>query len=551
MTESPLIELEQRDDFIRRHIGPGEVQIADMLADLGLSSLEDLIEKAVPETIITGTPLNIGGDNTERGTISYLRRMSERNRVFVSMIGMGYYGTKLPSVILRNVLENPGWYTAYTPYQAEVSQGRLEVLMNFQQMVMDLTGMELANASLLDEGTAAAEAMAMSHRLCKTGANAFFVAHDCHPQTVAVVETRARGLGLEVIRGDPEKDLDRDGVFGVLIQYPGTFGDVRDLRPVTDKAHEKGALVTVASDLLALSLLIPPGEMGADIVVGSSQRFGVPMGYGGPHAAFFATRDEFKRQTPGRIIGVSVDSAGRPAMRMALQTREQHIRREKATSNICTSQVLLAILAGLYAVYHGPDGLRNIAGKVHRMTRILAGGLKRLGFEIETEAFFDTITVVVPGQAGAIAAKARESRINLRVIDNDRLGIAFDETTRRKNLMALWQVFSTKADRVLDIVALDAEVPECIPEPLARTSEFLTHPVFNLYHGETEMMRYLRRLAAKDIALDRAMIPLGSCTMKLNSATEMIPITWRSFAAMHPFAPLEQAQGYQQLFEEL
>ncbi len=551
MAERPLIDLEQRDDFIRRHIGPSPDQITNMLDVLGLSSLDDLIEKAVPETIISDTPLSIGAEHTERGTLSYLRRMSERNRVFVSMIGMGYYGTKLPSVILRNVLENPGWYTAYTPYQAEVSQGRLEVLMNFQQMVMDLTGMDLANASLLDEGTAAAEAMAMSHRLCKTDANTFFVADDCHPQTIAVVETRARSLGFEVVTGDPTRDLDNWALFGVLIQYPGTYGDVRDIRPIAGKVHEQGALVTVASDLLALALLTPPGEMDADIVVGSSQRFGVPMGYGGPHAAFFATRDDFKRQTPGRIIGVSVDSAGRPAMRMALQTREQHIRREKATSNICTAQVLLAIIAGLYAVYHGPGGLRNIAAKVHRMAQILAEGLKRLGFEIETEAFFDTITVVVPGQAGAIAARARESRINLRVIDADRLGISLDETTRRKNLMTLWQVFSTKAESVLDIVALDAEVPECIPETLRRTSPFLTHPVFTLYHGETEMMRYLRRLAAKDIALDRAMIPLGSCTMKLNSATEMIPITWRNFANMHPFAPLEQAQGYQQLFEEL
>ena len=551
MPTSKLSDLEQRDDFIRRHIGPGDEQIAEMLDTLGLSSLDALIEKTVPASIITEHSLEIGGDKTERGTLSYLRRMSERNKVFISMIGMGYYGTKLPSVILRNVLENPGWYTAYTPYQAEVSQGRLEALMNFQQMVMDLTGMELANASLLDEGTAAAEAMAMAHRLCKTGAETFFVADDCHPQTIAVVETRARSMGFEVVRGDPFTELQGHDIFGVLVQYPGTTGAVRDLRPAIDAAHDKGALATVATDLLALVLLKPPGEMGADMVVGSSQRFGVPMGYGGPHAAFFATRDEFKRQTPGRIIGVSVDSAGRPALRMALQTREQHIRREKATSNICTSQVLLAVLAGFYAVYHGSGGLTNIARKVHRMTRILAEGLKRLGFEIETEDFFDTITVVVPGQAGALAARARESRINLCVVDNDRLSISFDETTRRQNLMTLWKVFSTKADKVLDIEEVDATAPHGFPEDLRRTSGFLTHPVFNLYHGETEMLRYLRRLAAKDIALDRAMIPLGSCTMKLNSSTEMIPITWRHFAAIHPFAPLEQTQGYQQLFEEL
>lgn len=551
MTRPTLGELEQRDDFIRRHIGPGEEQIADMLDVLGLESLDQLIEKVVPESIVTENPLDIGSDKTERGTLSYLRRMSERNKVFISMIGMGYYGTKMPSVILRNVLEHAGWYTAYTPYQAEVSQGRLEVLITFQQMVMDLTGMEIANASLLDEGTAAAEAMTMSHRLCKSDANAFFIADDCHPQTIAVVKTRARSLGFDIVEGDPFTDLGKHDLFGVLIQYPGSGGTVRDIRPVVDAAHDQDALVTVASDLLALVLMKPPGEMEADIVVGSSQRFGVPMGYGGPHAAFFATRDAFKRQMPGRIIGMSVDSAGRPALRMALQTREQHIRREKATSNICTSQVLLAILAALYAVYHGPDGLRTIARKVHRMTRILAEGLKRLGFDIETEAFFDTLTVVVPGQAGAIAARAREQRINLRVIDGNRLGISLDETTRRKNIMALWTVFSTKAQDMLDIETVDEEAGEGFPEDLIRESEYLTHPVFSLYHGETEMLRYLRRLVAKDIALNRSMIPLGSCTMKLNSATEMIPITWRNFASMHPFAPLEQAQGYRQLFEEL
>jgi len=543
--------LEQRDEFIRRHIGPGDEQIADMMGALGLKSLDDLIGKAVPKSIITDTPLDIGTDKTERGTLSYLRRMSERNKVFISMIGMGYYGAKMPSVILRNVMENPGWYTAYTPYQAEISQGRLEACMNFQQMVMDLTGMEIANASLLDEGTAAAEAMAMAHRICKTGANTFFVAADCHPQTIAVIKTRGRSLGFDIVEGDPFTELDQHDVFGVLVQYPGTTGRVRNITPVIEAAHEKGALVTVASDLLALVLMKPPGEMDADIVVGSSQRFGVPMGYGGPHAAFFATRDAFKRQMPGRIIGVSVDSAGRPALRMALQTREQHIRREKATSNICTSQVLLAVLAGLYAVYHGPAGLRNIARKVHRMTRILAEGLKRMGFDIETEAFFDTLTVVVPGQAGAIAARAREQGINLRIIDGDRLGISLDETTRRKNIAALWKVFSTRASEGLSIDAMDEVAGEGFPEELIRTTPYLEHPVFHLYHGETEMMRYLRRLATKDIALDRAMIPLGSCTMKLNSATEMIPVTWRNFSAMHPFAPLEQAQGYRQLFEEL
>ncbi|MDX1576033.1 MAG: aminomethyl-transferring glycine dehydrogenase, partial [Kiloniellales bacterium] len=540
-----------RSDFVRRHIGPGEARIAEMLSTLDLESLDDLVTKAVPDSIVDREPLDLPPIKSERATLSYLREMSERNRVFISMIGMGYYGTVMPKVILRNVMENPGWYTAYTPYQAEVSQGRLEVLLNYQQMVMDLTGMELANASLLDEATAAAEAMAMANRVYKGKSNGFFVAADCHPQTIAVVETRARSMGLEVIVGDPFEELSQHDVFGVLIQYPGTYGDVRDFRALVDQAHEQDALVTVASDLLALCLLTPPGEWGADVVVGSSQRFGVPMGYGGPHAAFFATREAYKRSTPGRLIGVSVDAQGRPALRMALQTREQHIRREKATSNICTAQVLLAVIAALYAIYHGPDGLKMIAGRVHRMTQILAEGLRRLGFEVETEAFFDTIVVRAPGQAARIAAKARESRINLRFIDANRLGISFDETVKRGNLEALWRVFATKADQILDIDGLDAEVTDGLPEALSRTSDFLTHPVFQLYHAETEMLRYLRWLAAKDVSLDRSMIPLGSCTMKLNATTEMIPVTWRQFSAMHPFAPLDQTQGYQQLIEEL
>ena len=550
-TRRSLTEMEMRGDFVRRHIGPGEPQIEDMLAALGLGSLDELVDKAVPAQILSDEPLNLAEPMSERETLSYLRKMSNRNRVFVSMIGMGYYGTVLPGVILRNVLESPGWYTAYTPYQAEVSQGRLEVLLNFQQMVMDLTGMELANASLLDEATAAAEAMAMSKRVAKSKANTFLVDRDCHPQTLAVIETRARNLGFEVVVGDPWSDLDGREVFGVLVQYPGSSGALRDIAPVVAAAHAQNALVTVASDLLSLCLLTPPGEMGADIAVGSAQRFGVPMGYGGPHAAFFATREAYKRATPGRIIGVSLDAQGKPALRMALQTREQHIRREKATSNICTAQVLLAVIAALYAVYHGPDGLKLIAGRVHRMTQIMAEGLKRLGFEVMNEAFFDTLTVRVPGLAARIAAKARESRINLRVVDADHLGISFDETTRRENLEALWRVFATKADRLLDIERLDGEVTECIPEPLRRTSAYLTHPVFQLYHAETEMLRYLRWLVAKDIALDRSMIALGSCTMKLNATTEMIPVTWRQFSNLHPFAPLDQTQGYQQLFEEL
>jgi len=550
-TRRSLADLEMRDDFVRRHIGPGQPQIAEMLKTLGLKSLDELVEKAVPKSIVASEAFDLPDAKSERETLSYLRKMADRNRVFTSMIGMGYYGTITPKVILRNVLENPGWYTAYTPYQAEISQGRLEVLLNFQQMVMDLTGMEIANASLLDEATAAAEAMAMSRRVSKAKSQVFFVSEDCHPQTIAVVRTRARPLGFEVVVGDPFAELDQHEVFGVLLQYPCTDGAVRDIRPVVEKAHKQGALVTVACDLLSLILLTPPGEMGADIAVGSAQRFGVPMGYGGPHAAFFATRDAHKRTMPGRIIGVSVDSSGQPALRMALQTREQHIRREKATSNICTAQVLLAVIAALYAVYHGPDGLVLIARRVHRMTQILAEGLCRLGYQIEHEAFFDTLSVRVPGLAGRLAARARESGINLRVIDADHLGISFDETTKREDLRALWKVFSTKASEQLRIEELDREVEECLPAELRRTSDFLTHPVFQLYHAETEMLRYLRWLAAKDLALDRCMIPLGSCTMKLNATTEMIPITWRQFAQMHPFAPLEQAQGYQQLFEEL
>lgn len=546
-----LDELKMRGDFVRRHIGPGEEQIEEMLADLGLESLDGLIDKTVPHDIVMEEPLPLPPAISERMNLSYLRRMAGRNKVFVSMIGMGYHGTVTPGVILRNVLENPGWYTAYTPYQAEVSQGRLEALLNFQQMVIDLTGMELSNASLLDEATAAAEAMAMAKRVSKSKANSFFVSADTHPQSIAVIQTRARTLGIDVLIGDPESDFNPADCFGILVQYPASSGAVKDPSAIIAAAQAEKAIAVVAVDILSLCLLKPPGEMGADIVVGSAQRFGVPMGYGGPHPAFLATREAFKRAVPGRIIGVSVDSGGKPALRMALQTREQHIRREKATSNICTAQVLLAVIAGLYAAFHGPDGLKLIAGRVHRMTQIMSEGLRRLGYEVENGSFFDTITLHVPGQARRIAAKALESQINLRVVDADHLGITLDETTKQRNLQALWRVFSRKADGLLDIASLDKEVAEVIPAELKRSSDYLTHPVFNLYHAETEMMRYLRWLAAKDLALDRAMIPLGSCTMKLNATTEMIPITWRDFSNVHPFAPLEQTQGYQQLFEEL
>ncbi len=550
-TRLTLADLEMRGDFIRRHIGPGEAQIHEMLEVVGASSLDDLIEQATPAAIRTERPLDLPPPLSERDCLSRLRRMAERNQVFTSMIGMGYYGTITPPVILRNVLENPGWYTAYTPYQAEVSQGRLEALLNFQQMVMDLTGLEVANASLLDEATAAAEAMAMARRVSKSKSEAFFVDQDSHPQTLAVIRTRARAFGFDVVVGDPEQDLAGQEVFAALLHYPGSSGEVRDFRTVIEQLHQSNALAIMACDLLSLVLLTPPGELGADVAIGSAQRFGVPMGYGGPHAAFFATKSAYTRAMPGRLIGVSVDSQGRPALRMALQTREQHIRREKATSNICTAQVLLAVIAGMYAVYHGPDGLEKIAGRAHRMTQILAEGLRRLGFEVTTPAFFDTIVVKVPGNARRVMAKAREQRINLRPIDADHLGIAFDETTRRADLERLWNCFASNASRRLDIDALDRTVEAAIPEALRRTRGFLSHPVFQIYHGETEMLRYLRRLQEKDLALDRAMIPLGSCTMKLNATTEMIPITWRQFSALHPFAPLEQTQGYQQLFEEL
>jgi len=551
MPDKSLEELEMRGDFIRRHIGPDRDQIAEMVTYLGLDSLDKIIDKAVPDSIISRDPLALTETISERAVITHMREMRSRNKVFITMLGMGYYGTIMPAVIKRNVLENPAWYTAYTPYQAEISQGRLEALLNFQQMTMDLTGMEIANASLLDEATAAAEAMAMAKRVVKNANNTFFVDQDCHPQTIAVVQTRARYFGFEILTGDPFRVLPDSGVFGVLLQYPGSQGEVRDLQPLIEKVHAQGALAAVATDLLALVLLKPPGAMGADIVLGNSQRFGVPMGYGGPHAAFFATREKFIRAMPGRVIGVSKDVHGIQALRMALQTREQHIRREKATSNICTSQVLLAVISGFFAIYYGPRGLRTIAERVHCFTRILAEGLRRIGFEVITGSFFDTITVRIPSQARRIAARARESRINLRVVDPDHLGISLDETTGQDEIRTVWRVFDWRADTKLDFETLYREIGACIPDKLMRSDQILTHPVFNLYHSETEMMRYMRWLARRDIALDRAMIPLGSCTMKLNAATELAALSYKEFSAIHPFAPLDQAQGYQQLFEEL
>jgi len=546
-----LAQLEMRGNFINRHIGPNSQQIKDMLTELGVNELEDIIALAIPVNILNHEPLKLTETVSERAVIKHLRKMRERNKVFTSMIGMGYYDTIMPAVIKRNVLENPAWYTAYTPYQAEVSQGRLEALLNFQQVIIDLTGMELANASLLDEATAAAEAMTMSRRLSKSTANSIFVDRDCHPQTIAVIKTRAGSLGYEVIVADPYQNLADYDFFALLLQYPGDKGEIKDLAEATAIAQAKSALVTVAADLLALVLLKPPAEFGVDIVVGNSQRFGVPMGYGGPHAAYFATKDEYKRSVPGRIIGVSKDSHGQLALRMALQTREQHIRRDKATSNICTSQVLLAVIAGFYAVYHGAQGLRLIAGRIHRYSQILAAGITQLGYQVLSECYFDTLIISTPNRAKRIAAQATESNINLRVIDADRIGLSLDETTTRSNLRDVWQVFAAATADLPDINILDAAIGECIPAALLRHDVILQHPVFERYHSETEMMRYMRRLARRDIALDRAMIPLGSCTMKLNAATEMQTISYHEFNALHPFAPLYQSHGYQQMFDEL
>ena len=553
MTETrPLDAIEMRDDFASRHIGPTPPDIEAMLEVIGVPTLDDLLDRTVPASIRHDEPLALDPALTEREAVEALRAMSDRNRPLVCMIGMGYYGTVTPPVVLRNVLENPAWYTAYTPYQAEVSQGRLEALLNFQQMVMDLTGMELANASLLDEATAAAEAMAMARRVSKSKSARFFVDADCHPQTIAVVRTRAAPLGIDVTVGDPYEAFARDApgedVFGVLVQYPGSSGALRDPSAIVERVHAVKGLAVFAADLLAACVIEPPGAFGADIVVGSAQRFGVPMGFGGPHAAFFATRDAYKRQTPGRIIGVSVDDRGRTALRMALQTREQHIRREKATSNICTAQVLLAVMAAMYAVYHGPERLRAIAERVHRLTRALAAGLAAAGREVVTGAYFDTITVRVPGEAEALAGRARDAGFNVRRVDGDHIGLSLDETTRREDVLGVIRALGGEGagSHGVDLEALDAAAPDVLGA-LARTGGYLTHPVFHAHHSETEMLRYLRRLAAKDVALDRSMIPLGSCTMKLNATAEMIPVTFPGFAGLHPFVPADQAGGYREL----
>ncbi|SDS39677.1 glycine dehydrogenase [Halopseudomonas sabulinigri] len=547
-----LTDLEQTDDFIRRHIGPDAAEQQAMLDTLGAATLEDLVGQTVPQSILRNELLELGAPRSEAEVLGYLKQVASRNQVFTSCIGMGYHGTLTPTVILRNVLENPGWYTAYTPYQPEIAQGRLESLLNFQQLTIDLTGMELASASLLDEATAAAEAMALAKRVAKSKSNLFFVDEDCHPQTISVVLTRAEAFGFEVVVDDVSQ-LGEHEVFGALFQYPTTWGEIRDLKPLIEQVQAQKGLACVSADLLALVKLTAPGELGADVVFGSAQRFGVPMGYGGPHAAFFATRDAYKRAMPGRIIGVSVDTRGNRALRMALQTREQHIRREKANSNICTAQVLLANIASFYAVYHGPQGLKVIADRVNRLTAILAAGLQAAGVTLRNQSFFDTLTLNVPGKAGEIVERARAARINLRMIDGDAVGVSLDETSTRATVETLLQVVAG-ASHGQDIAALDAQVAaseQGIPAALRRTSEFLTHPVFNSYHSETEMLRYIKSLENKDLALNHAMIPLGSCTMKLNATTEMIPITWPEFGQLHPFVPLAQAEGYKQMIDEL
>lgn len=548
MSELTLSELENNDDFIGRHIGPREAEKTAMLGKLGYNDMASFIADVVPTSIFESEPMALPGAQTEYAALARIREIADQNVVKKSLIGMGYYNTITPPVVQRNVLENPAWYTAYTPYQAEISQGRLEAILNFQTIVKDLTGMEIANASLLDEGTAAAEAMTMAQRVSRSKATQFFVSNNCLPQTIAVVQTRAKPLGIEVVVGDHRTDLIAENCFGGLFQYPAVDGSIDDFRTSIEALHAHKGLAIMATDLLALTLLTPPGEMGADIVVGNSQRFGVPLGYGGPHAAFMATSDKHKRSMPGRLIGISLDSAGDPALRMALQTREQHIRREKATSNVCTAQALLAVMASFYAVFHGPEGLKRIAQRVHRQTGLLAQALGTLGYSVNNAQYFDTITIATGDKTEALHVAARAAGFNLREIDAQNVGVSFDETITRDDLCELIGVFAQGTDIELD---LDQALASALPESLQRSSDYLTHPVFHRYRSETEIMRYMRLLADRDLALDRAMIPLGSCTMKLNAATEMMPVTWDSFGKLHPFVPLDQAQGYQTLIREL
>ncbi|MBR1154077.1 aminomethyl-transferring glycine dehydrogenase [Bradyrhizobium sp. JYMT SZCCT0428] len=532
--------------FSRRHIGPSPNDIASMLKTVGASSLSALIADTMPSAIRQKTSLDFGRALSETEALAHMRALAADNQTYTSLIGQGYYGTILPAVIQRNILENPAWYTAYTPYQPEISQGRLEALFNFQTLICDMTGLDVANASLLDEATAAAEAMALAERSSQVKTKAFFVDREVHPQTLAVLRTRAEPLGWKLIVGDPTSDLEGADVFGGILQYPASSGTVRDLRLAISSLRKKGALATVAADPLALALLESPGKLGADIAIGSAQRLGVPMGYGGPHAAYMAVRDALKRSLPGRIVGLSVDSRGAPAYRLALQTREQHIRREKAASNICTAQVLLAVIASMYAVYHGSDGLTQIARSVHRRTAVLAAGLRKIGFALQSDNFFDTLTIDVGTRRDDIVKRALAEKINLG-IGHSTLRVALDEISTSDTVEAVWRAFGGE----LVYAEIDVTAHEAIPEELKRTTSFLDNPVFHMYRSETELLRYMRKLSDRDLALDRAMIPLGSCTMKLNATTEMIPLTWPEFASLHPFAPAAQARGYHRLFERL
>ncbi len=544
-TEFQFTDYDPYDFANRRHIGPSPAEMTEMLKVIGYHSLDEMIDATVPGSIRQKVPLTWGAAMTEREALDKLRDTANKNKVLTSLLGQGYYGTITPPVIQRNILENPAWYTAYTPYQPEISQGRLEALLNYQTMVTDLTGLDVANASLLDEATAAAEAMALCQRSAKTKATGFFVDKDCHPQTIAVIQTRAEPLGWTVTVGDPFTDLDPTEVFGAIFQYPGTHGHVRDFSGLIARLHQTGALAAVAADILALLLLKSPGEMGADIAIGSTQRFGVPMGYGGPHAAYMAVKDAIKRSMPGRLVGVSVDARGNRAYRLSLQTREQHIRREKATSNICTAQVLLAVMASMYAVFHGPQGLKAIAQQVHQKTVILAKGLEKLGYTIEPETFFDTITVEVGHMQGLVMRAAVAEGVNLRKVGETKVGIALDERTRPAVLEAVWRAFGG------NFKVEDFSADYRLPTDLLRTSDYLTHPIFHMNRAESEMTRYIRRLSDRDLALDRAMIPLGSCTMKLNATAEMLPITWPEFSDIHPFVPADQALGYKEMIDDL
>ncbi len=546
-----LSGLDTRNEFIARHIGPRDAEIQTLLTTLGYDSLAALSAQVIPNSIKGTSVLELSDGLGEAEALAELKAIAGKNKIFKSFIGQGYYNTHTPNVILRNLLENPAWYTAYTPYQPEISQGRLEALLNYQTMIADLTGLPISNASMLDEATAAAEAMAFCRRLSKSKATQFFASQHCHPQTLDVLRTRAEPLGIDVVIGDERELGDFSAYFGALLQYPASNGDVFDYRELIARAHEAKALVAVAADLLALTLLTPPGEFGADVAIGSAQRFGVPLGFGGPHAAYFATRDAYKRDMPGRLVGVSIDRHGKPAYRLAMQTREQHIRREKATSNICTAQVLLANIASMYAAYHGPQGLTQIARRVHRLTSILAAGLRQLGHFPQQQYFFDTLTLDTRRLTHDLHQRARDKHINLRVIDADHLGISLDETSTQADVENLWAIFASGNQILPNFIALAHTAEDRLPAALQRQSRFLSHPVFNRYHSETEMMRYLRKLADRDLALDRTMIPLGSCTMKLNAAAEMIPVTWPEFGAIHPFAPADQTEGYAQLTREL